>query len=131
MSGGSYDYLYSKSDGEKIVGIVRDLEALCGDLNRAMAADQMDVYTGEGDNTRHAGYRPLTDMEKASVAVAAAQLRSFAGKISVLLDQAQKFDDLLHDIEWFSSCDIGPGSLVDSCVRYVEKQLGVPLRRSP
>jgi hypothetical protein len=106
MSGGSYDYLYSR---------VRD------------AADQIDTTAREGHpgdpdpvssrvySRERAGWLPH-DEALAVLARVDADRQWFAGLLRVVADA-------LHAVEWVDSCDYGPGDEVES-IDAVRKYLG-------
>ena len=131
MSGGSYDYLYCKEPGNKTQGIVDRIDDLVSDLERALEANQADVYECVDGKKKHVGYRALTDIEKMAVDIALARLVRFADKARPLLEQASSLDGILHAIEWFRSCDWGPSGVVEECMKALEKQVGVPLKVTP
>jgi hypothetical protein len=128
VSGGSYDYLHCKDPGEKTQRIVEQIDRLLSDLDRAVVANEADVWETIDGKRRHKGYRHLTDIERIAVDVARSRLKRFAEKAKPILEEASSLDDILHAIEWFASCDYGPSSVVARCMGVLEKQIGMALK---
>lgn len=91
MSGGSFDYLYSKSASEL--------------MNRT--ADIGDM----ADELMRLGYEP----EARDVLRLYEYVRSAKIRIEVLKEQ---LEDVMHDVEWYESCDIGEETLKETIEKY-------------
>lgn len=116
MSGGSFGYLYGKDPPEKLAGIVRELDRLLSYLPSEKFYDP--AVRAE---------RPLTEVERLALNCARGQLSLFAEKVRTLFEQVEKYDDLLHAIEWRASGDYGGDAVVESCKRFLEEMLGMKL----
>lgn len=91
MSGGSYDYLYLKDEAELMNHL--------GDLS-----DMADVLS-------RLGYEPeAQDMLRLYEYIKSARIR-----IGVLQEQLK---NIMHDVEWYQSCDIGEETLRETIMKY-------------
>lgn len=126
MSGGSYNYLYTKDSSEKTGLIVQQREELLADFDRFVGVNL--TYNEAYETDKKQPYeRPATEIEQIAVALTRKRFVEFIEKAKVLIAEADQFDDLLHSIEWTASCDTGPSAVVHSCIKYFEERVGVKL----
>lgn len=93
MSGGSYDYLYCKQPADLFEpSNVRNLEEMC---QRFIELDYMDVAMD---------FRRLIEY-----------IKTACNRVDVLSVQ---LNELMHDIEWYDSGDIGVDTLAKSVEEY-------------
>lgn len=91
MSGGSYNYLYLK-DAAELMNHLAELYDMADELSRL-------------------GYVPeAQDMMRLYEYVKSASIR-----IGVLQEQLK---DIMHDVEWYQSCDIGEETLRETIMKY-------------
>lgn len=104
MSGGSYNYIYSK-----IEEVDRFESALTSMANRVerWADNGFQLYDDEEKTWREA-----TDLERAFVRLRAGQLRAAGIKVKAAIDALQAVEVLMHDVEWAASGDYSPQDLL-------------------
>lgn len=95
MSGGSYDYLYSRAPGE--------LASIADRL-----ADMADRCTGETTPD------VLGSADDAALRECGAYLRRLSLQVKGMAVTLEKWERVTHDIEWWASGDSGPKDVVDS-----------------
>lgn len=102
MSGGSYDYLYSKED---LLGHGSDLR------NMADSCEKYAICTYEywlGGPER----RQLNHEERLALKACASFLRYKADYLRLLEEDLNKLRPLLKSVEWTDSCDSGPDDII-------------------
>jgi hypothetical protein len=112
MSGGSYDYLYSRAP-EELRNMARSLDRM---------ADQCDERAGGGPdvsyvpNASHPLGQPYVKklVDVSALAEVAKYLRVMSFKISRQASVLETWSEVLHDIEWWCSGDTGPDAVVKS-----------------
>lgn len=96
MSGGSYDYLYCKEAHELFE--YNNIRTLTEMEQRFLELDYEDIARD---------FRRLIEY-----------IKSANNRVQVL---AEHLNELMHDIEWYDSCDIGEETLVKSVERYRQR----------
>lgn len=130
MSGGSYDYLYSKEPAEKVGLIARQGDDLLADFDRFVSINM--TYNEAYETDKKQPYeRAATEMEQMACLLVRKRFVEFVEKAKKLMAEVEQFDDLLHSIEWTASCDTGPSAVVDACAKYLESRLGMKRNEWP
>lgn len=97
MSGGSLNYLYAKTEINRITDSLNDIQLL------------MDV---------------LKEMQYDDIAKDVHDLYDFCLKAEIeVLERVEKLQEVVHDVEWYLSDDIGKERLERTCQKY--RQLNV------
>jgi hypothetical protein len=106
MSGGSYNYAYSKI-GE-LRGWASTLQSMADDCRERAASPGLQA-------TRRVGAEwvdhPATMVDRATIMVKALLLESAARRLGAVAEDVQKLEGVMHDVEWVCSGDYGPGHL--------------------
>ena len=98
MSGGSYNYAYSKID---------ELRGWCATLG-GMAAECRG-WAADPDCTRYVGGKdvPLTLEDRAAILVRGLLLERAAERLRVAVAEVSALSEVMHDVEWIASGDYG------------------------
>ncbi len=108
MSGGSYDYAYSKIDElERWASVLESMAERC----EAWGVQGFTIF----DPTR----RAATEIERSMVAYKGARLRQVAYEVREAARRVRDLEDLMQAVEWAASGDSGPDSLLDPDTRRV------------
>lgn len=103
MSGGSYDYAYSKID--ELSSWASTLDSMAAECRKwATETETKDVYDRE-TRTHTARNVPLTIEDRARIMVGAIRLENAAKKARAAYDALVEVKELMRDVEWISSCD--------------------------
>ena len=107
MSGGSFDYAYSKLDElNRWPAILRDMATHCRDWS----ADERAGRKWDSETRKDI---PTSLQERASILVRAMLLENAATRLQGAIDEVKRLEDVMHDVEWVASGDYGLDSLMD------------------
>jgi len=106
MSGGSYDYAYSKID--ELSGWASTLESMAAQCREWSASERASKKWDEGMKNEV----PTTLEDRARIMVRAELLQRAATRLRRVSDDVNALKDIMHDVEWTASGDYGVDSLM-------------------
>jgi len=104
MSGGSYDYFYSKCP-ETLAHFGSTLEHMAERCAERAA----------GPPEKH--YKEGTDLDLAALGECAVYLRAIAWRMRGMATLLSKWEEVMHDIEWWASGDSGAEEVIEEFKR--------------
>jgi hypothetical protein len=104
MSGGSYDYAYSKLD--ELDRWVDTLEAMAVRCREWAASDRAATKYVDG------AHSPSTLEDRARIHVRGMLLEKAAGRLKRAVDEVKSLERIMHDVEWVASGDYGIDDLM-------------------
>jgi hypothetical protein len=111
MSGGSYNYLYSRID--EIAHWAGDLEAMadeCMHVAETIKTKRVESVPGSHILDKDV---PITAEERARLMAKSLLLKGAAKKLRDAHATLETLEDIMHDVEWASSCDYSWDQLME------------------
>lgn len=123
MSGGSFDYVFSKMQDGDLDDFARHAEAMIVEIEKVAQA----IRNGErikynGQLRAHVTYPRDTEASIAMAAVAS-RLHVALGAIITARSIVCELAEVAHAVEWCASGDTGPDDVADKCIAWMEQRL--------